>query len=254
MKRFSRHAAVSTAAILAVTACGPEADPSGIGPSPGVPTSAPDHTGATGEPATAEPPTTGAPVTPSPDPTSTASLASAAINATIAIGTPGTDRYPADHEGLVAEYIITNTADQPIVVANGIDPLQSGRAVRSSDEESVWVTMDETGVVRLSKQIFDVDPRVLHESPYEANAIRLDPGESVTARAYASIPLQYVGPQETTEILFDGPYQLSSEAAEVQVCIEIAPATTGRDVIRHTSSGRELICSDPVALPEEARP
>lgn len=178
-----------------------------------------------------------------------------ALEAELSTGPPDLPGDPPEAEGLVAEYTVTNNTDTPILVAErraDVKVQDIGRPV-PADEETAWVYATEDGVVQLTKELFHVVDDRERGEPYLVSARRVQPGESITGRAFALMPLQGIVPQSD---IFDvpGSADLPADATTWRFCVQIAPDPENRDeaIIYDYMPDRQLLCSDDADLPPGA--
>ncbi len=188
------------------------------------------------------------------------STAAAGVQLTVRPGT-GTQEFPSEEpgkpkqEGIVVEWTVDNGGTVPVQVHDLI-PTGLGSATLPADvnPEHAWVFMED-GRIRLSKQGFDVAPGVAFVAAPVVGAHVVQPGESLTGRAYAALPLDLDVP--TPE--FTAPRRpLDPRATEAEFCVQVTTDATGRpwaadSAVLEVPAGEpaegQLLCSQPWTLP-----
>lgn len=171
------------------------------------------------------------------------------------MGHPGGQEWPPDTEALLADYTVTNDGTRPVLVVQRRPERMASQLDFPPDdsEESTWVMGTSDGEVRISKQMFQVTGSD-DGTAYLVPAALLGPGESVSGRAVAALPLRHLGPDPE---LFEVPedQELPSDATTWQFCVQVAPEGPGvdpdRPEVRHYTEGLELLCSDRAQLPPD---
>jgi hypothetical protein len=226
--------ALAAAAVLATSACGQTASPSG--------TSTPAGAGASSDPAVEQ----------------TVTSAGVSLEATMAVGFPqqpvgnGIRRMP----GLVVEYTLTNTGSKPLLAYDIVpDDLGSATLPKTVNPEHAWVYV-EAGVLRVSKQGFAPAPGVRFVAAPTTGARALDPGASLTGRAYAVSPPVLDVPGDT----FEAPRAtVGAGVKQWQFCVQVGERTgpvraaaAGGGLLEApvaAPSGDDLVCTEPATIP-----
>lgn len=189
----------------------------------------------------------------SPDPTLVALDVS--LEAELGTGSAINPAYPPGTEGLVAEYTVTNDTDGPILVAERRPDVLAADIgfVVDDSEESSWVYAGDDGVIRVSKEMFPLDVDGNLSEPFVVAALRVEPGDSVTGRAFALTPLNRIVPSADA-FTVPGPAELPADATAWVFCVQIAPDPGTDDpprITNYTPDG-QLLCSDRAELPSDA--
>lgn len=227
--------ALAAAAVLATSACGQTASPSG--------TSTPAGGGATSSAPAVE---------------QTVTSAGVRLAATMAVGFPrqpvgdGIRRMP----GLVVEYTLTNTGSKPLLAYDIVpDDLGSATLPKDVNPEHAWVYV-EAGVLRVSKQGFALAPGVRFVAAPTTGARALDAGASLTGRAYAVSPPVLDVPGDT----FEAPRAtVGAGVNQWQFCVQVGERTgpvraaaAGGGLLEApvaAPSGDDLVCTEPATIP-----
>ena len=200
--------------------------------------------------------TAGAPVTSTPedDTVQTSAPLQVQITAQTVAGPLG-GPYPANIEGLVVQYTVTNEGDEPVLVAQERGHDQNADSVAPATDESAWVGAGSApGVARVSKQVFDAPGGIELAAPWRAPALLVDPGSSVDGTMLVPLPLRPDLPRSSASILVDDE-PLAGDESSVEVCVQVAPdpraahPETFTDEITHATPGRQLVCTAPEPLP-----
>lgn len=186
--------------------------------------------------------------------------AAGGVQLTVRPGT-GTQEFPSEEpgkpkqQGVVVEYTVVNGGSAPVQVQDLV-PAGLGSATLPEDvnPEHVWVFMSD-GRIRLSKQGFDVAPGVRFVAAPVIGAHVVQPGGTLTGRAYAALPLDLDVP--TPE--FTVPRKpLDPGATEAEFCVQVTTDATGRpwaadDTVLEVPVAEpaegQLLCSQPWTLP-----
>lgn len=188
------------------------------------------------------------------------STATGAVQLSVRPGT-GTQVFPSEEpgkpkqEGIVVDWTIDNGGTVPVQVHDLIpNGLGSATLPEDVNPEHVWVFMAD-GRIRLSKQGFDVAPGVSFVAVPVVGAHVVQPGETLTGRAYAALPLDLDVP--TPE--FTAPRRpLDPGATEAEFCVQVTTDATGRpwaadSAVLEVPTGEptegQLLCSQPWTLP-----
>jgi hypothetical protein len=181
------------------------------------------------------------------------------LDAELAVGAPTGPDYAPDTSGLVAEYTVTNNAEVAVLVVER-RPAQVTPTVDvplPDTEESSWVYSDDAGTVLVTKEIFATSRSSGTDSntgtAYRAPAVRLEPGESVTGRAFALTPLRWIAP-DTDVFDVPGPGTLPTQATAWSFCVQVAPdpGESGAPTMADHTPDRRLLCSTSTDLPAGA--
>ncbi|AYY13037.1 hypothetical protein EF847_10330 [Actinobacteria bacterium YIM 96077] len=179
-----------------------------------------------------------------------------ALDAELGVGAPTGPDYPPETSGLVAEYTVTNNADVAVLVVERrpADITPTIGIPLPDTAESSWVYSDDSGRILVTKEIFatagaDTDSGTAYRAP----AVRLEPGESVTGRAFALTPLRRIAP-DTDVFVVPGASTLPANARSWSFCVQIAPdpGETGAPTMADHTPDRRLVCSTATDLPPDA--
>jgi hypothetical protein len=118
--------------------------------------------------------------------------------------------------------------------------------------ESSWVYADDTGAILVTKEVFATTGGG-SGTAYRAPAVRLEPGQSVTGRAFALTPLRRIAPAAGT-FEVPGPGSLPADATSWSFCVQVAPdpGETGEPTMADHTPDRRLVCSTTADLPPDA--
>ncbi|WP_183091221.1 hypothetical protein [Streptomyces radicis] len=168
-----------------------------------------------------------------------------ALDADLGVGAPTGPDHPPGTSGLVADYTVTNNADVPVLVVERrpADITPTVDVPLPDTAESSWVYADDSGRVLVTKEMFapvDADAGAAHRAP----AVRLEPGESVTARAFALTPLRRIVPDPDVFVV-PGPSAVPAEATSWSFCVQVAPdpGESGPPTMADHTPDRALVCS-----------
>ena len=184
-------------------------------------------------------------VTPTPStPTRTTTRGGVTLTATMSVGFA---QHPADpavrrKPGIVVDYTLRNDGTRHLVAYDMVpDALGSATLPPDLDPEHAWVYPD-SGLVRISKQGFATASGVSFIAAPMIGARTLDPGATLTGRAYAVSPptLTVPGPD------FDAPrVPVDPAATQAQFCVQVGERTPQM----RPSSSVEGVLEAPVAAP-----
>jgi hypothetical protein len=235
--------ALAAAALLATSACGQTASPSGTS----TPAGGGGNTGST-----SSAPSSG------PAVEQTVTGAGVRLEATMAVGFP---QHPAGNgirrmPGLVVDYTLTNTGSKPLVAYDVVpDDLGSAALPKDVNPEHAWVYVD-AGVLRVSKQGFAPARGVRFVAAPMTGARALDAGASLTGRAYAVSPPVLDVPGDS----FEAPRAaVAAGVKQWQFCVQVGERTgsvraaaVGGGLLEApvaAPTGDGLVCTEPATIP-----
>ena len=176
------------------------------------------------------------------------------LDAQLGVGAPTGPAYPPGTSGLVADYTVTNNADVTVLVVERrpADITPDVDVPLPDTAEASWVYADDTGGVLVTKEVFATTGAGTGTA-YRAPAVRLEPGQSVTGRAFALTPLRRIAPDAETFVV-PGTDTLPAEAASWSFCVQVAPDSgeTGEPTMADHTPDRRLVCSTAADLPPDA--
>lgn len=177
-----------------------------------------------------------------------------ALDAQLGVGAPTGPEYPPGTSGLVADYTVTNNADVPVLVVQRrpADITPEVDVPLPDTDESSWVYADDAGQILVTKEVFATTGGDTGTA-YRAPAVRLEPGETVTGRAFALTPLRRIAP-DSGAFEVPGPSTLPDDATSWSFCVQVAPdpGETGEPTMADHTPDRRLVCSTPADLPPDA--
>ncbi|SDU78115.1 hypothetical protein [Jiangella alkaliphila] len=176
-----------------------------------------------------------------------------ALDARLGTGAPTGPEYPPGTSGLVADYTVTNNADVAVLVVERrpADITPSVDVPLPDTAESSWVYADDAGAILVTKEVFATTGDT--GTAYRAPAVRLEPGESLTGRAFALTPLRRIAPDAGT-FEVPGPDALPADATSWSFCVQVAPdpGEPGEPTMADHTPDRRLVCSTAADLPPGA--
>lgn len=176
----------------------------------------------------------------------------ASLTAQVRRGAPPEGEYSPEFTGVWADYEVTNTGTDPILVLTERGHGQSSGSTGAPIPQSVWVTQGPDGSARLSKQVFSAPSGMLPTDPWRAPAVLLEPGASLAGEVFALEPLATDVPAVSDSLTHEE-QPFTGGGSTVQICIQVA-ASRGpeayNDEITMDSPGRALVCSPVLDVPE----
>ncbi|MBB5790251.1 hypothetical protein [Jiangella mangrovi] len=179
------------------------------------------------------------------------------LDARLGAGAPTGPEYPPGTSGLVADYTVTNNADVAVLVVERrpADITPSVDVPLPDTAESSWVYADDSGSILVTKEVFSTTGGDTGTA-YRAPAVRLEPGQSLTGRAFALTPLRRIAPDAGT-FEVPGPDTLPADATSWSFCVQVAPdpgetGGSGAPTMADHTPGRRLVCSPAADLPPDA--
>lgn len=177
-----------------------------------------------------------------------------ALDAQLGAGAPAGPDYPPGTAGLVADYTVTNNAAVAVLVVERrpADITPAVDVPLPDTAESSWVYADDSGRVLVTKEVFATAGGDTGTA-YRAPAVRLEPGQSVTGRAFALTPLRRIAP-DPGSFEVPGPSTLPDDATSWSFCVQVAPdpGEPGEPTMADHTPDRRLVCSTAADLPPDA--